>query len=368
MPWWAVSASIIATVISSVTFIAVPAAVFKPGGNLGYVQVLLGLMLGKVLTALLFARPFYESSGARTTYDYIGARLSPGVGHVSLALGIALSVLSTGIKVLTTGLVLSVVTNWSLTSCVAAVVGFSILWSVMAGLKTVIWTDLILFVLFTLGAVFAIVWTSYGLEMSFAQAFAILDGKAKLVLFDPSIDPKKTYTLWAGLVGGSLLSLAMASSQGTLQRIRACRSARDARKAYLFAALFYLTPICMLGVGLMLTLFYQEHPLSPDVIAALVEQPDRIFPHFIVTQVPQGISAIFIAAIFAAGISTLDTSLTELADVTVTNIYVRIAGALSAAHYMLVSRLALLLWGIAFGAIALYLRTVLGPRATRSDL
>ena len=101
MPWWAVSASIIATVISSVTFIAVPAAVFKPGGNLGYFQVLLGLMLGKVLTAVVFAGPYYESSSIRTTYDYIGARLHPAVGRFSIGLGIALSVVTTSIKVLT---------------------------------------------------------------------------------------------------------------------------------------------------------------------------------------------------------------------------------------------------------------------------
>ncbi len=360
MPWWAVSASIIATVISSVTFVAVPAAVFKPGGNLGYFQVLLGLMLGKILTALVFARPFYDSVGVRTTYDYIGARLTPAVGQFSLALGIALSVVSTSIKVLTTGLVLAVVTNWSLAICIVAVVGFSILWSAMAGLKTVIWTDLILFVIFTAGALFAIGWTVIGLDLNAAEAFAMLDAKAKLVLFDPSIDPKKTYTLWAGLIGGSLLSLAMASSQATLQRIRACSNATEARKAYLFAALFYLTPVCMLGVGLTLTLFYTLHPLPAAVLSELAAQPDRIFPYFIVTAIPEGMSALFIAAIFAAGISTLDTALTEIADVSVTNLYARIVGEVSAAHYMRVARIALLFWGVMFAAGALYLQRFSG--------
>ena len=360
MPWWAVSASIIATVISSVTFIAVPAAVFKPGGDLGYFQVLLGLMLGKVLTAVVFARPYYASTGIRTTYDYIGVRLDPAVGRLSIVLGIALSVVTTSIKVLTTGLVLSVVTHWTLATCIASVVAFSILWSALAGLKTVIWTELILFGVFTTGALFAIYWTSQHIDMSVTQAFAILDERAKLTLFDPSIDPHKTYTLWAGVIGGSLLSLAMASSQGTLQRIRACRSAAEARRAYIFAALFYLAPVCMLGVGLMLTLFYDAHPLSADTIAELAAQPDRIFPYFIVTQIPEGVSAIFIAAIFAAGISTLDTSLTEIADVSMTHIYTRIVTAPSDVHFLRASRLMLLLWGAVFGGTALYLQRFSG--------
>ena len=360
MPWWAVSASIIATVISSVTFIAVPAAVFKPGGNLGYFQVLLGLMLGKVLTAVVFAGPYYESSSIRTTYDYIGARLHPAVGRFSIGLGIALSVVTTSIKVLTTGLVLSVVTHGSLAACVAAVVAFSILWSALAGLKTVIWTELILFGIFTTGALFAIFWTAQHLDMSASRAFAILDQRMKLVLFDPSFDPRTTYTLWAGLIGGSLLSLAMAGSQGTLQRIRACRNVNEARRAYLFAALFYLTPVCMLGVGLMLTLFYEVHPLSSDVLAELALQPDRIFPHFIVTEIPRGISAIFIAAIFAAGISTLNTSLTEIADVSMTHVYTRFAATPSDSHYVRASRALLFLWGVVFGAVALYLQQFSG--------
>jgi Na+/proline symporter len=190
--------------------------------------------------------------------------------------------------------------------------------------------------------------------MSFGEAFARLDEAAKLTLFDFSADPGKTYTLWAGLIGGSLLSLAMAGSQGTMQRIRACRSPEDARKAYVLSALFYLTPICMLGVGLVLSLFYQEHPMSSELAASLVSEPDRIFPYFIATEIPTGFSAIFIGAIFAAGISTLDTSLTEMADITITNIYEPRTPGRSEAHYLLASRLSLFGWGALYGGVALF--------------
>ena len=68
LPWWAVSSSIIATVVSSVTFVSVPAAIFRDGGNLLYFQVILGLMLGKIVTAILFVKPYYQSKGIDTTY------------------------------------------------------------------------------------------------------------------------------------------------------------------------------------------------------------------------------------------------------------------------------------------------------------
>jgi len=355
LPWWAVSSSIIATVISSVTFISIPAAVFRDGGNGGYIQVLLGLMLGKVLTAYLFARPYYESEGIKSTYDYIGRRLSLPIGRISFGLGLVLSTINASVKLLTTGLVLSVITSWSLALCTFIMVVFAILWSWIGGLKTVIWTDFILFIIFTVGAVFSILWTMGMVDMSFGEAVFWLDSNAKLILFDFSINPQKTYTIWAGVIGASLLSLALASAQGTFQRVRACRSAEDARKSYLFASFFYLTPICMIGVGFLISLFYHENPLPQDVVDSLVNQPDRIFPYFITTEIPQGVSAIFIAAIFAAGISTLDTSLTEMSDISIASLYEKyLSPGKSEKHYLVASRISLVIWGSFYFLIALF--------------
>lgn len=355
LPWWAVSASIIATAISSVTFISIPSAVFRDGGNGGYIQVLLGLMLGKVLTAYLFARPYYESQGINTTYDYVGKRISLPVGRFSFGLGLVLSSINAGIKLLTTGLVLSVITSWSLEFCIFIMVVFAVLWSWIGGLKTVIWTDFILFIIFTAGAIFSIFWIMGMIDMPFNEAVIWLDDRAKLVLFDFSINPKKTYTIWAGVIGGSMLSLALASTQGTYQRIKACRSVEDAQKSYLFAAFFYLTPICMIGVGLLISVFYYENTLPQNVVDSLVNQPDRIFPYFITTEIPHGISVIFIAAIFAAGISTLDTSLTEMSDLSITSVYGKyLSPGKSEKHYLTASRFSLVIWGTIYFFIALF--------------
>ena len=354
LPWWAVSASIVATLVSSVTFVSVPAAVFKDGGNLTYFQVILGLAFGKILVSLLVARPFYLSRGIHTSYEYIGARMDTRTGEMSMLIGLALNVINSGVKLLTASLVLDVITGWGIAGCAAVVVSFGVLWSALSGLKTVIWTDLLLFVLFSAGAVFALIFMVFQLEASIPQALQALDDQAKLVLFDFTTDLSASYSIWAGVFGALCLTLAQACAQGTWQRVRACRSAADATKAYSWSAAFYLTHIVILGVGLALSAFYAERGLPVEIATQLTASPDRIFPYFIVSEIPVGISGLFIAAIFAAAISTLDSALAETADLSVRHLYERAMPNQTERHYMFASRCLVLFWGVVFFAVTLF--------------
>ncbi|NOX49044.1 MAG: hypothetical protein GXP16_00705 [Gammaproteobacteria bacterium] len=355
LPWWAVSASIIATLVSAVTFISVPAAVFAQGGDLKYFQVIVGLALGKIAVGMMLARPFYQSTHVNTSYEYIGARLDRATGEFSMAMGLLLNIINSAVKLLTASLVLDVITAWGLPGCALFVVVVSIVWSALAGIKTVIWTDFLLFLLFSAGAVFALVFMVLNIQQSFAEALIWLDGQAKLVLFDFSVDPGKRYTIWAGVIGGIALNVAQGSTQGTWQRVKACRSVGDAIKAYNYAAIFYVMHLVILGVGLGLAVFYSEHGLNDSIANQLETSPDRIFPYFIMTEIPVGLSGLFIAAIFAAAISTLDSALTESSDLTVTHIYSRfIRTDADEQHYVLVSRLMMIFWGFVFLAVALF--------------
>jgi len=355
LPWWAVSASILATLVSAVTFISVPAAVFAPGGNLTYVQVIIGLALGKIAVGLLLARPFYQSKEAQTCYEYIGQRIDSPTGELSMYLGLVLTIINSGVKLLTAGLVLSVITGWGLAVCAAIVVLMSVLWGALAGIKTVIWTDFLLFVVFSIGAVFALLFIVFNVEQTLPQALATLDAKAKLVLFDFSTDLSERYTIWAGVIGGIALNIAQGSTQGTWQRVRACRSASDAQKAYNYAALFYVMHLVILALGLALVIFYGEKGLPGELAEQLRESPDRIFPYFIVTEIPLGLSGLFIAAIFAAAISTLDSALAESSDLSVSHIYAKyIRPAASEVHYVMISRFMMILWGMVFLGVALF--------------
>ena len=354
LPWWAVSASIIATVVSAVTFVSVPAAVFADGGDLTYFQVILGLAAGKVVVARLLAKPFYLSQGINTSYEYIGARIDAPTGEFSMYLGLLLNLINSAVKLLTASLVLDVISGWGLPGCALFVVAISIVWSALAGIKTVIWTDFLLFVLFSVGAVFALIFVSLNIQQSLSDAIIWLDEQAKWVLFDFDTDPTKRYTIWAGIIGAVGLSIAQASTQGTWQRVRACRSVGDAQKAFDVAALFYIVHVVILGVGLALAVFYAERGVPVELAQQLSESPDRIFPYFIVNELPVGISGLFIAAIFAAAISTLDSALTESSDLTVNHIYQRVLPNKTEAHYLLASRLLMVVWGLLFFAAAMF--------------
>tara|TARA_X000000950_G_scaffold77468_1_gene97206 strand:- start:3885 stop:5366 length:1482 start_codon:yes stop_codon:yes gene_type:complete len=354
LPWWVVAASIIATVVSAVTFVSVPAAVFAPGGNLTYLQVILGLALGKFVVARLLARPFYASTGVSTSYAYIGHRIDRSSGEASMLLGLILNIINASVKLLTASLVLDVASGWGLAYCAAFVVAISLLWGAMAGIKAVIWTDFLLFVIFACGALLLLILMLLNIERPLWDALMTLDARAKLVLFDFSVDPTKKYTLWSGVIGAVALSVAQGSTQGTWQRVRACRSAREAKLAFDVAGMFYVFHLLILAVGVALTAFYLDHPLPAQVLEDLRGAPDRILPYFIVTEVPVGLSGLFVAAIFAAAISTLDSVLAESADLSVNHIYVRLVGGRSEAHYLTASRCMMAFWALLFYGLALF--------------
>ena len=353
LPWWAVSASIIATLVSAVTFVSVPANVFAPGGDLKYFQVVLGLALGKIAVGVLLARAFYAAD-ARSSYEYIGQRTDRRTGELSMFMGLVLTVINAGVKLLTASLVLDVISGWGIPICTLFVVAVSVVWSAIAGIKTVIWTDFLLFVLFAFGALYIVGAVFWQLPVNLSEAWVWLDTQAKLVLFDFSTDVEKRYTIWAGVIGGIALNIAQGSTQGTWQRVKACRSANQAQRAYNFAALFYVVHLVILGVGLVLALFYAQTPLPVSVEQTLVSSPDRILPYFIVSEVPVGLSGLLIAAIFAAAISTLDSALAEAADISLTHLLLPFMRVHDEAYYVVVSRLLIVVWGGVFFVVALF--------------
>ena len=220
-----------------------------------------------------------------------------------MALGLVLNVINSGVKVLAASLVLEAITGWGLIASTGFVVAVSILWSALAGIKTVIWTDFLLFVLFCFGAVFVVLFIYVSVDWTIGQILQTLDEKAKLTLFDFSTDPGTRYSIWAAIIGAVALNIAQGGAQGTWQRVKSCRSAEDACKAYYAAAGFYVVHLVILLVGLGLVVFYSVNTLPDSVSERLVQQPDFIFPHFILSEIPTGLSGLFIAAIFAAAMT-----------------------------------------------------------------
>lgn len=354
IPWWAVAASLIATKTSALTFIAVPGFIFAAGGDLTYLQITLGMILGNVLMAIIFIRAYYEEE-IYSPYDFMENRLGTAVSQLARTLFFGGVVLSQAVRLLATALVLSVITGLSLPACILVMGVFAVVWSLMGGITTVIWTDFVQWAIYTLGAVVVVFWIIGAMPDGLPGILAIADDQAKLALIDLSLDPTAMYTLWVGLVGMAIFELGQnAIDQVVTQRALCCANQREAQKAVYASAFGALTFYLMAFVGLGLVAFYTLNPVDGAAAELLAQQPDRIFPFFLVEQIPPGLSGLLIASIFAAGISTLDSALTALSQTTVSGAYQRyVRTDAPEDHYLRVSRGLIVVWAAVLAGLAL---------------
>lgn len=354
LPWWAVSLSLVATKTSVATFIAVPAFVFSATGDMSYIQMTIGFILGNLLFVFVLLKEYYQEN-IFSPYDFIQNRLGKGVSQLSRLFFLLGATLSQGVRLVGTGLVLSVITGLGSLQCIVIVAAFAVVWSYIGGIATVVWTDVIQFIIFIVGALFALYFAVDGIPGGLGEIIAIADSKAKLVLLDISLDPTKTYTLWVGILGSTFFEFGSdAIDQVTTQRALCCKNIKEARKAVAFSAIGAVTTWIMLAVGLALVAFYHFNPLSTEMAEAVVSEPDKIFPYFVTTQLPDGFSGLIIAAMFAAGISTLDSALAALSQTTIMGIGPQLfpkMKQMSEKSIVRLSKGAIVVWGVILCAL-----------------
>ncbi|MEM8737292.1 MAG: hypothetical protein AAGG38_02275 [Planctomycetota bacterium] len=333
LPWYAVSGSMIATIISAVTFVAVPAIIYRDSGNFTYLQF--GLIAGLLarLFVAFFLVPTYFRDRIYSPYDYIGNRLGPGSKTVTTALFTVLGVLSQSARVYLTASILALVLDgplaWleahtgvvPLVSAVALVGVIAVVWTMLGGIATVIWTDAMLFVVFVVGGLVALgvilLQLPGGWSALSEQAHAA--GKFDLWSIDLAFDATQPYTLWAALFAVTFGNIgSYGTDQLLAQRIFCCKNTAHARAAVLGSWLGEAVVALMLTVGVGLWAYYRAFPerlagAAGEVVAA---DPDMIFPVFILTQVPAGLTGLIIAGIFAAAISSLTSILAALSQTT----------------------------------------------------
>lgn len=326
LPWYAVSGSIIATEISAVTFISVPAIVYAPGGDLTYLQLTLGAVLARGIIGVWFVPAFYERE-IYSPYDYIGQRLGAPARGVTTGLFVLGAILGQSVRVLLTALILEEISGIPLTGSIWIIGAVAVGWTLLGGISLVVWTDLIQFLLFTgaLAAALAFIvprvdggWDGI-LSAAAGAANAAAEPASKLRLWNLSGDPDAAFTLWAALIGNTLLCLnAYGTDQMIAQRIFCCRGPRAASLAIISSSVGLGVAVLALLVGLGLYAFYQQHPLDAADAARVAEKPDRIFPIFIVREIPPGLTGLILAGVFAAAISSLDSVLAALSQTMIT--------------------------------------------------
>ena len=208
MPWYAVSASTIATTISAVTFIGVPALVFAADGNYVYLQFALGGVIARILVAR-FLVPLYFQKEFYSPYDYMTDRLGPAVGRVTAGMFFLGGILGQGVRVYATALVLELITGWSMMTSITVIAMFSVLWTWMGGIAAVIWTDVVQFFILVAGGISALVFISNSLPDQWSSLIAVGREAGKFDTFNFSTDPRVAFTFWAALIAMPFQNVAV---------------------------------------------------------------------------------------------------------------------------------------------------------------
>lgn len=353
VPWWALAASIVATETSVVTFISVPAFAFAAnargeGGNFTFMQLVGGYMVGRLIIVALFI-PLYFRGELFTVYQILGRRFGGPVKRIAASLFIVTRSLSDGVRIFATAIPLVALTGWADWKSILAIGAVMIVFTYLGGITAVIWIEVIQLFIYNLGAIVAGLILLNLIQGGWNEVVAAGSEAGKFRVLEFTMDIARSYTFWAGVVGGAFLTTSThGTDQYMVQRYLCAKNSRQAAKALLASGVVVFVQFVMfLMIGVMLFVFYSRYRALPADIS-----PDRVFSHFIVNELPTGVIGLVIAAMLAAAMSS---SLNALASTSVTDFYQPlIAPGRSEAHYMKVSRVITAVWGVVQIAAALY--------------
>ena len=377
VPWWAVAFSIVATETSTITFISVPGIAFARGGNFQFLQLVFGYLLGRIVISILFI-PSYFRGELLTVYQLLDQRFGGKIKMLAASLFVVMRNIADGIRLLLTAIVLAAVyaafqpNANSETIIIASIVliGLAmIIFTYFGGMEAVIWVEVVQLGIYIAGAIAAAVVLINSIEGGFAGASALARQFGKFSVFDFALDHTKLYTFWSGLIGGCFLTMSThGTDQYLVQRYLCTDRARHATIALLTSGAIVLVQfIGFLFIGVLLFAFYQPFTDAGYATAASATFPfasgDRVFPDFITKHMPSGLSGLVVAAIFAAAMSS---SLNSIAATSVNDLYKPFRPARGDKHYLKVSHVLTLIWGIVQIGVALGVRNQPGSALSKA--
>ena len=366
VPWWAVAASIVATETSTITFISVPGIAFSRGGNFQFLQLVFGYLLGRVVISLLFI-PSYFRGDLMTVYQLLDRRFGGKIKVLAASLFVVMRNIADGIRLLLTAIVLAAVyTSFQPGTNADAIIIASVIliglamitFTYFGGMEAVIWVEVIQLGIYIVGAIAAAIILINSIDGGLSAAMATGRQYGKFSLFDFSLDLSKTFTFWAGLIGGCFLTMSThGTDQYLVQRYLCTDRPKRAAAALLTSGAVVLGQfIGFLFIGVLLFAFYKPYAGPGYATAASAAFPftggDRVFPDFITRHMSPGLSGLVVAAIFAAAMSS---SLNSIAATAMNDLYKPWRAGRSDKHYLKVSHVLTLVWGVVQIGVALVL-------------
>lgn len=319
VPGWVISLSIFATFVSSISYLALPGNAYQSNWNPFVFSMTIPI---SALIAIRFFVPLYRRVGSPSAYSYLEQRFGPWARIYASVCYLLTQLMRVGTILYLLALALHAVFGWNM-ALIIVITGFTIMaYSMLGGLQAVVWTDAIQGILLICGAILTVIFILIQMPEGPAQVFRIGAGQGKFSLGSFSLD-LSTSTFWVVLVYGIFINLQnFGIDQNYIQRYMASRTDRAAKRSALSGGLLYIpVSLLFLFIGTALYSFYSSGAAPLPAELQDLDNADRIFPYFIVNQLPAGVTGLLIASIFAAGMSTISTSFNSSATVFLTDYY-----------------------------------------------
>jgi SSS family transporter len=346
-PWWAIALSVVSAETSTLTIISVPGLAFA--GDFGFLQIVLGYMVGRVVVAFLFL-PKYLRGEMLTAYQLIDQRFGSTLHKLTAGLFLLTRAAAEGVRVFAVSIIVGVAIGTGDVLSIAIISALTLLYTFEGGMAAVIWTDVVQMAIYVGGTVVAIVTLGSHVAGGWPQIHAVAGAAGKFHLFNFALNLTTTYTFWAGLLGGTFLTMAShGTDQLMVQRLLAARNLRESQLALLSSGVVIFVQFALfLLIGAGLYVFYGQHP------GAAFRTNDYIFPTFIVREMPVGVAGLLIAAILAAAMSNLSAALNSLSSTSVVDFYMRMRPDADDRERALVSKSSTIVWALVLFVIAVY--------------
>jgi solute:Na+ symporter, SSS family len=354
VPWWAIALSIVSAETSILTVIGTPAFSFQD--NLGFLQVVFGYLLARIVISSLFL-PAYFRGEMYTAYELMRVRFGNRIRRLTAGTFLILRALAEGVRVFAISIVISIILGTGEVTSIVVIVCLTLIYTYEGGLTAVIWTDVVQMILYVIGAVLSFYILLHEIPGGWAHVAAVAGPLGKFQVFDfrlapPAIFFTRTYTFWAGLIGGCLLTTAShGTEQLMVQRLLAAPTEGQSRAA-LFASwvVIVIQFTLFLVIGVCLFVLYSDNHATPPAVK------DQIYPLFIWQHLPTGVAGLVIAAILAAAMSNLSAALNSLASTTVMDFLKPLSRPASDATWLGRARYATVLWGAILVGVGLIAR------------
>ena len=352
IPWWAAGISIYATMLSAITYMAIPAKAYATDWT--YYPMLITILLVS-FPVIKYYLPYFRRLNITSAYEYLEMRFNLSTRMIASTLFIVFMVARTALVLYLPSLALTAVTGIDIYICIILMGIITIIYCTMGGVEAVVWGDVVQGIILVGGAFLAAGYLIFNTEGGATGFFDIAISNDKFRLFDYAFDLTSA-TFWVVILGGLANNLiSYTSDQTVIQRYITTKDEKSAGRSILMngiMSVFISVSFYVIGTGLYT--FYKTHPAELDFT---MQKSDAIFPFFMMSQMPAGVAGLLIAAIFAATMSTISSNISSVSTAFSVDFYRRFKPQTTDKQMLSVARLACMISGLLGVALALLMAT-----------